>query len=69
MKFPKRERRYWLTNFKENSLIDPGAIVAIKAIIKDLNPYTFPAGPELDAIIHRKLFGHENENERVPATR
>jgi hypothetical protein len=35
--------------------------------IKDLNPYTFPAGPELDAIIHGRLFGHgEAANDRVP---
>ena len=34
--------------------------------IKDVNPYTFPAGPELDAIIHRKLFGQNVENESVP---
>jgi|SRR5688572_33373260 len=35
--------------------------------IKDVNPYTFPAGPDLDAIIHRKLFGHNSENEKAPA--
>ena len=34
--------------------------------IKDVNPYTFPAGPELDAIIHRKLFGQNAENEQAP---
>ena len=34
--------------------------------IKDVNPYTFPAGPELDAIIHRKLFGQNAENESAP---
>ena len=34
--------------------------------IKDVNPYTFPAGPELDVIIHRKLFGHPAENEQAP---
>ena len=34
--------------------------------IKDVNPYTFPAGPELDAIIHRKLFGQNAENVTVP---
>jgi hypothetical protein len=35
--------------------------------IKDVNPYTFPAGPELDLIIHRKLFGHNSQNGDVPA--
>ena len=34
--------------------------------IKDVNPYTFPAGPELDEIIHRKLFGQNTENEKAP---
>lgn len=34
--------------------------------IKDVNPYTFPASPELDEIIHRKLFGHNGENEKAP---
>ena len=38
----------------------------MKPFIKDVNPYTFPAGPELDEIIHRKLFGQSTENERVP---
>jgi hypothetical protein len=35
--------------------------------IKDVNPYTYPPGPELDAIIHRKLFKQDAENERVPS--
>lgn len=35
--------------------------------IKDANPYSFPAGPELDEIIHRGLFGVKNENGRVPS--
>src|SRR5688500_12269660 len=34
--------------------------------IKDVNPYTFPAGPELDEIIHRKLFGQNAGNEKAP---
>ena len=34
--------------------------------IKDVNPYTFPAGPELDEIIHRKLFGQNTEDEKAP---
>jgi hypothetical protein len=34
--------------------------------IKDVNPYAFPAGPELDELIHRKLFGQNNENEKAP---
>lgn len=35
--------------------------------IKDANPYSFPAGPELDAIIHQGLFGATKENGRVPS--
>jgi hypothetical protein len=34
--------------------------------IKDVNPYLFPAGPELDEIIHRRLFGQNGENDRIP---
>lgn len=34
--------------------------------IKDVNPYAFPAGPELDEIIHRKLFGQNTENVKAP---
>jgi hypothetical protein len=40
--------------------IDPGANVAITSPIKDINPYTYPAGPELDELIHRRLFGQKN---------
>lgn len=36
------------------------------SVIKDINPYTYPPGPELDEIIHRKLFSQEAGNERVP---
>ena len=35
--------------------------------IKEANPYTFPAGPELDEIIHRRLFGLNNTEQHVPA--
>jgi hypothetical protein len=35
-------------------------------IIKDINPYAFPAGPELDEIIHRKLFGQKSESVGAP---
>src|SRR4051812_16048386 len=34
--------------------------------IKDLNPYAFPGGPDLDTIIHRRLFGLNGETDRVP---
>jgi hypothetical protein len=34
--------------------------------IKDVNPYAFPAGPEMDAIIHHRLFGLNGENGFVP---
>ena len=32
--------------------------------IKDVNPYTFPAGQELDLIIHRTLFAEATEDDR-----
>jgi hypothetical protein len=35
--------------------------------IKEVNPYTYPAGPELDLIIHQRLFGHKSQNGDVPA--
>ena len=35
--------------------------------IKDQNPYSFPTGPELDEIIHRRLFGQNGENGRPPS--
>jgi hypothetical protein len=35
--------------------------------IKDTNPYSFPAGPELDDLIHRGLFGANRENGRTPS--
>ena len=34
--------------------------------IKEQNPYAFPAGPELDEIIHRKLFGQNSEDGKAP---
>ena len=49
------------------SLIDRGAGIAMSSRIKDQNPYTFPAGPELDEIIHHKLFGQNGQNEKVPS--
>src|ERR1041385_2918894 len=49
------------------SQLSSGANFANLTPIKDLNPYTFPAGPELDAIIHGSLFGQEEAaNDRVP---
>jgi hypothetical protein len=39
----------------------------MSSAIKDQNPYAFPAGPELDEIIHRKLFGQNSENGKVPS--
>ena len=48
------------------SRIDPDIQIAITSVIKDQNPYTYPAGPELDLIIHRNLFGKNGQNERVP---
>jgi hypothetical protein len=47
--------------------IDPDVEADMNDRIKDVNPYTYPAGPELDLIIHRKLFGQESRNEHVPA--
>ncbi len=47
--------------------IDPGPNIAITLPIKDINPYTFPPGTELDEIIHRKLFGHKNSRDSVPS--
>ena len=38
----------------------------MSSVIKDANPYAFPAGPEMDAIIHRRLFGQNGESDRVP---
>jgi hypothetical protein len=36
-------------------------------VIKDVNPYTYPAGPELDLIIHRTLFAEATGNDGAPA--
>jgi hypothetical protein len=46
--------------------IDPDIKGGMSDRIKDVNPYIFPAGPELDLIIHRKLFGQESQDQRVP---
>ena len=34
--------------------------------IKDVNPYAFPAGAELDKIIHNRLFGKKTGDGSVP---
>jgi hypothetical protein len=46
--------------------LKPNARFATSLAIKDVNPYTFPAGPELDEVIHRRLFGQKTENESIP---
>ena len=35
--------------------------------IKDANPYTLPAGPELDQLIHSRLFGKTDDADGAPA--
>ncbi len=35
-------------------------------INKEVNPYAFPAGTELDDIIHRKLFGKQSADGAAP---
>ena len=34
--------------------------------LKDINPYTFPAGAELDEIIHRRIFGKKSIEGGLP---
>lgn len=52
---------------EKKSPIDPGADVAMSSRIKDINAYTFPAGPQLDEMIHRRLFAHKASGGAAPA--
>jgi hypothetical protein len=39
----------------------------MSSAIKHVNPYTYPAGPELDAIIHQGLFGQNGQSDYIPS--
>jgi hypothetical protein len=40
--------------------------LAINPPIKDINPYTLAAGRDLDQLIHRRLFGLNDEADGIP---
>lgn len=52
---------------QEIFLIDQEASIAMSSRIKDVNAYTFPAGPELDDLIHQRLFGQKDGSGSIPA--